>query len=141
MSLNSKSLSEIKWWENNVQSSLNVIQRDEPTVVMTTDASSTGWGYTMGDCHTGGLWTPQEAQNHINFLEMFALFLALNSFREQVNGHHVKIMVDNMTTVSDIKKMGTTKSDKRNYLVKEIWLWCIDHNVWITTSHIPGVDN
>ena len=75
MTLETKSLSEIKWWIDHVPSSFNVIQRDEPTIVMTTDASSTGWGCTLGDAHTGGLWTPEEASNHINFLEMLAVLL------------------------------------------------------------------
>jgi len=75
MTLERKSLSEIKWWIDHVPSSFNVIQRDEPTIVMTTDASSTGWGCTLGDAHTGGLWTPEEASNHINFLEMLAVLL------------------------------------------------------------------
>ena len=46
-----------------------------------------------------------------------------------------------MTAVSNISKMGTSHSRKRNTLVREIWDWCIDHNIFLTTAHIPGIEN
>ena len=37
--------------------------------------------------------------------------------------------------------MGTSKCKNRNQLVKDLWLWCMEHNVWLTAVHIPGAEN
>ena len=37
--------------------------------------------------------------------------------------------------------MGTRHSKDINRLVIEIWCLCIEHNVWLKFSHIPGKDN
>ena len=59
------------------EASYNVISHGEPTVVMSTDAPSTGWGCALNDTSTGGHWTAEEARNHINYLELVAIHLAL----------------------------------------------------------------
>ena len=43
-----------------------------------------------------------------------------------------------MTTIN---QMGTCHSQLNNQLVHKIWLWCIDHRVWLTVTHIPGKQN
>lgn len=45
-----------------------------------------------------------------------------------------------MTALSDLNHMGTSSSEKRNDLAKEIWSWCAQHNIWLTAVHIPGVE-
>jgi len=67
--------------------------------------------------------------------------LALKSFSPFVNGQHVKVIVDNMITLSDVSHMGTSSSEKRNDLAKGIWLWCAQRNIWMTAVHIPGAEN
>lgn len=44
---------------------------------MSTDASLTGWGACIDTTTTGGDWTPDD---DINYLEILAVFLALQSF-------------------------------------------------------------
>ena len=89
----------------------------------------------------GGQWTTLEATHHINYLEMLAVFFALKAFQTHLLGKHGCVRIDNMTAVSNIGKMGTSHSRKRNTLVREIWDWCIDHNIFLTTAHIPGIEN
>ena len=124
-----------------VDCSYNVISHGEPTIVLFTDASSTGVGCSLNDISTGGNWTAKEANNHINYLELLAIFLALQSFSLVIKGQHVKVMVDNMTALSDLNHMGTSSSEERNDLPKEIWLWCTDQNIWLTAVHFPGMEN
>ena len=100
-----KACNELMWWNTHLEASYNVISHGEPTVVMSTDASSTGWGCALHDASTGGHWTTEEAKNHINYLELLAIYLALNSFSSIINGQHVKLMVDDMTAVSDVNHM------------------------------------
>lgn len=108
---------------------------------MTTDASLIGWGCCMETVTSGGNWTPEEAQHDINYLEMLAVFLALKSFSNTTSGKHVKLLVDNTTAVTTINQMGTCHSRLNNQLAHKIWLWCIDHRVWLTVTHIPGKEN
>ena len=34
--------------------------------------------------------------------------------------------------------MGTSHSPFCNNLAGIIWDWCLDHNIWLSTAHIPG---
>jgi hypothetical protein len=90
---------------------------------------------------TGGNWTKDEAQHHINYLELLAVFLALKNFENSLAGKHVKVIIDNMTALSDINHMGTSKSDLRNALSSSMWLWCRTRHIWLTAVHIHGVEN
>ena len=54
---------------------------------------------------------------------------------------HVKLMVDNMTALTILNNMGTSRSWKLNELNKDIWDWCIVRGIWLTAVHIPGVNN
>ena len=98
-------------------------------------------GLFINDFSTGGNWTAEEANNHIDYLELLAIFLALKSFSLTILSQHVKVMVDNITALSDLNHMGTRSSEKRNDLAQEIWLWCAEQNIWLTAVHVPGVEN
>ena len=63
----------------------------------------------------------------------------LKSLRSDVTNEMIDLKVDNMTTVSAVKKMGS-KSQKCDEVAREIWEWAIKSGNWITVSHIPGVE-
>ena len=54
---------------------------------------------------------------------------------------HVMIMVDNTTTESILREMGTNHSSKLNKLVKQIWQWCESQGICITMAQILGAKN
>ena len=124
-----------------ISNSYNVISHGDPTIVVFTHVSSTGWGCSLNNISTGGNWTAEEANNHLNYLELLGIFLALQSFSLTIKGQLVKVMVDNITALSDLNHMGTSSSEKRSDLAKEIWLWCAEQNIWLTAVHVPGVGN
>ena len=96
----------------------------------------------MNDTSTGGRWSPSEAENHINCLELLAAIFALKCFQSSLSGKHVEIMIDNTTAVSVINNMGTCHSDNCNSIGIKIWEFCMSHNIiWLTTAHIPGSSN
>ena len=53
-----------------------------PDLHQYSDASCSGWGAHLLDQHVSGVWSDQEKLLHINLLEMKALFLGLQAFRE-----------------------------------------------------------
>ena len=82
-----------------------------------------------------------EAQYHINYLEMLAIYLALQTFAKGWATTHIRVMCDNTTAVNVINHMGTSHSDSYNSLAKEIWEWCIARDIWVSVTHIPGKQN
>ena len=93
--------------------------RGNCAVIVYSDASLTGWGGVFNSITTGGQWTEDESQNHINYLEILACFLSLKAFCSQIKNCHVKTMIDNTTAVSYINSMGVEASPAiklpRNY--------------------------
>ena len=54
---------------------------------------------------------------------------------------HIRVYSDNTTTVNYITSMGGTHSMECNSVAKEIWLFCITREIWLSAAHIPGKDN
>ncbi len=73
--------------------------------VVTTDASSTGWGATCNGQAASGLWTGPRLLWHINCLELWAVHLALRQFRPLLLGKHVLVRTDNTAAVSYINRL------------------------------------
>ena len=133
---------DIKWWlENHEKFTKNILQ-PSPAVVLTTDASLEGWGAHRqnGEC-TGGRWLPYEQDQHINYLELKAAKLGLESLCNDVSNVHIHLQLDNVTAVAFINNMGGTHSLTCNEMAREIWLWCTQRNIWLSATHIPGVQN
>ena len=95
MSLSPEAKSELSWWINNIVGAHNVLTREAPTITLTTDASKVGWGVVLGTQTTGGLWSSTESQNHINYLELLAVFLGLQTFCSSQHDCHIRFMINN----------------------------------------------
>ena len=93
MSLSLESRAELKWWIDSIESSYNVVHHGQPELTLNTDASTKGWGCFLDPVSTGGLWTAMEAEHHINYLELLAIFLALKVFVKKIMGKHVKVVL------------------------------------------------
>ena len=97
-------------------------------------------GGAYGDLVTGGNWTSEESECHINFLELQAAWFVLRSFTSEVRGKHIRINVDNTTTLAYINNMGG-KIRKYNELTRKIWLWCRERGNWLSAAYIPSAMN
>ena len=107
-----------------------------------TDASKNGWGACFNGKFAGGRWSSLESTNHINFLELFAIFLALKSFfSSNTMYHHIGIKSDNSSAVAYINNMGGMTSQFMDQLAIDIWNWCTDHHLFISAQYLPGVLN
>lgn len=108
---------------------------------MQTDASKEGWEAVVNESRTGGRWKSNEMENSINYLELLAIFFGLKCFFEHSKSMSIKVETDNTTAVSYINNMGGIKSKKCNDLSKIIWLWCLQRDLDITATHLPGSAN
>ena len=112
-----------------------------PDLNMYSDASCSGWGaHLLDQQHVSGVWSDQKLL-HINLLEMKALFLGLQAFREDVIGHHVTAMYDNSTVVAYVNKRGGTVSRALCLLTSRLLRWTESFNIHLDARYFPGQAN
>ena len=101
-----------------------------PSLVITTDASGQGWGAVLHPHRVSGVWSKEEALDHINTLELKAVLLALQNLESLVVGHSILIRSDNMTVVSFINHQGGTHSLSLCRLALDLWEWCLRRRIF-----------
>jgi len=138
--LNSKSLRDIDWWKDHLNSS-NPIRFDSFDVEMSTDASPTGWGAGCLTQSIGGLWFEHERQYHINYLELVAAYYGLKAFTHDKSNIQILIRIDNTTAISYINRMGGIKFPHLYEITRKIWKYCQKKSLWIFASYIASKDN
>ena len=132
---------DILWWRDSIMPSYAPIVRENPSHVVTTDASSYGWGAVYKNETTGGSFSFEECALHINILELRAVLFGLMSLCGSLNATHILVKVDNTSAVAAINKMGSTRSTQMDSEVHNIWNWASSKNIWLTATHIPGIQN
>ena len=112
-----------------------------PDLHLYSDASCSGWGAHLLDQHVSGVWSDQEKLLHISLLEMKALFLGLQAFREDVVGHHVTAMCDNSTVVAYVNKQGGIVSRALCLLPSRLLKWTESFDVHLDARYLQGNAN
>ena len=112
-----------------------------PDLHLYSDTSCSGWGAHLLDQHVSGVWSDQEKLLHINLLEMKALFLGLQAFREDVIGHHVTAVCDNSTVVAYVNKQGGTVSWALCLLASRLLRWTESFDIHLDAGYLPGHAN
>ncbi len=79
--LSQNSRKELEWWITHLErwNGKNIVV-DQPNFVIESDASLKGWGAAHAESKTGGSWSKEEKQYHINCLEIMAVHLAVMTF-------------------------------------------------------------
>ena len=140
--LDSECLQEVQWWKDNLVAwNGKALLQQSSDLVIETDASHLGWGAYCQGMSTGGRWLPEETSYHINCLELLAGSLAIMSFTKNKATGQVLLLMDNISAVTYINKMGGTYSPMLSYLAKNLWDWCLTHNILVTACYIPGIQN
>lgn len=132
---------DINWWTENIPSASSPLIRPEPCMVITSDASLTGYGSVCKGVRAGDVWSFEESKRHINELELHAAFIALKAHAKLEQNIHVRLMMDNTTAIACINKMGSMKSDRLNGLSQEIWAWAQAKHIWLSACYIAGKMN
>ena len=140
--VSSQLISHLEWWTIPQNLFRGVpLSPPSPDMVLTTDASKSGWGTHLDDLTVQGVWSSQEQQLHINNLELLAVRNALHHFCTLLQGKHVLVKSDNSTVIAYINNQGGTKSTDLCMILWHLMQWCIEKGITLTTSHIPGVKN
>lgn len=141
MPITKEILSDLSWWEKNIVNSKNNIRQDRFDICIYSDSSKTGWGAVCGAKRAHGWWPLNMQSFHINYLELKAAFLALQSFASDSKSKSILLKIDNTTAISYINRMGSIKYENLNSLAREIWEWCQIRDIWIHASYINSKDN
>ena len=83
----------------------------------------------------------REKRLHINVLELKAVSLALQSFKDQCQNQTVLVATDNSTVVTYINKQGGTHSAEMCALLWKIMTWCHHYQITLKARHILGCLN
>ena len=111
------------------------------SIQLFTDASNEGWGAHLEQASTKGLWSDREERLHINVLELKAVSLALQSFKDQCQNQTVLVATDNSTELAYINKQEGTHSVEMCALLWKIRTWCHHYQITLKARHIPGCLN
>ena len=143
ITLSSKVRMELNWWIEN----LNLCQGKSliaPTAQLqiSSDASLKGWGAACRGHKTGGPWSDQEKQCHINLLELKAAKFAILTFVKLFpKSKSIHIQMDNIVALSYLVKMGGTQSEALSGLSKEIWDFLLTKQITIAAEYLPRILN
>ena len=127
---------EVIWWIDNVITTNGLtIRRETPNLILETDAPQIGWGAVIGKNSTQGRWSSKENTDHINILELKAIYFALRSLCSNLLNTDICIRTDSSTAVSYINNQGGSIIPLLE-ISKKIWLWCAERNIFISAVHI-----
>ena len=129
----------ILWWTNREN-----LRRGVPVGIIDvecylyTDSSTQGWGAHLQDLTASGIWSQDQAQLHINVLELQAIWLGLRAFSQRVENTRVALMSDNTSAVAYLRNQGGTKSLAMNDLATDICLWAEKRGMTLVPRYLPG---
>ncbi len=109
--------------------------------VITTDASLMGWGAVWEGRPVRGFWEPPWTLEHINVLELRAVYLSLRAFLPSLQNKHVLVRTDNMSAVYHINHQGGTRSARCLQVTKKLLSWSSLKLLSLKAVYIPGVAN
>ncbi|CAM4634692.1 unnamed protein product [Leuciscus chuanchicus] len=107
-------------------------------VVVSTDASTMGWGAMCNGQAAAGSWTGPQRLWHVSCLELLAVRLALHRFRALLRGQHVLVQSDNTATVAYISRQGGLRSRRMSQLARHLLIWSQKHLRSLRAIYIPG---
>ena len=142
ISLSPEVRGDLQWWLSDLSHNCSaMIVKPEASIVIESDASMSGWGAVCQGVTTGGRWTSEEAGFHINWLELQAIFLALQSFLKDKTNLSVLIRSDNRTAIAYLNKMGSPTQSQLCRLALKIWQWCLLRQIPPHVEYLAGKDN
>ena len=146
--LTSQAHKDLEWWVSESSCRLNGCPIQLPPINLTvwSNASKTGWGAAYQGISTGGHWSVDEAQWHINVLELRAATLSLKALLQSQEAQHpplkhIHLRIHKTTAVAYINKRGGTRSPALIAQALELWAVALTAGVSLTAQHIPGIQN
>jgi Reverse transcriptase (RNA-dependent DNA polymerase) len=117
------------------------IWRSPHSALLHCDASKLAWGAVLNiSVPARGFWTPHERRQHITFLELRAVRLAVENWAEQLRGRYVLLREDNQAVVSILTTM-VSKSPAMMAELRRLWRQLDLHDITLSARYIRSGDN
>lgn len=133
-SLSTNTLDSLRWWEN---LEIGKTWRRRNICVLPTDASPSGWRAHVKRKFFQGSWK----KDHIQSSNYRQYWKGPGQPCQQLKGHHVQILSDNMTTIAYINRQGGTRSDSLMSLTYALFSLAESFFLSLSALHIKGTDN
>jgi hypothetical protein len=100
-------------------------------------ASKTGWGATNQVTDANGFWTAEEANEHINILELRAVRLGIKAILKTETKKHIHVRVDNKTST----RWATPDRSTSPREAERLWDYCTKKGILLSAEYLPGQEN
>ena len=143
LTLSAPAVADLDWWFDALLSWNGRHYASAPVdLVMTTDASASGWGAHLSTGQqTRGYWTAEQAARPSNQRELAAVLLALEAFGPTaVKAHHLRIQTDNAVTVAYLTNLGG-RGLALDTLTRDIYSRTLALGCTLSCTFLPGVQN
>ena len=142
ITLTSEAVADLWWWaQEDHLAQGSPFQPPVPEVTVTSDASMHGWGASFEGQTIAGRWRDVHAKRHINWLEMEAVRLTIESQASRWRNKAVRFLIDNRTTVAYITKQGGTSSSEMTALTRRLLAKTAELNISLDAHHLAGEKN
>lgn len=111
-----------------------------PDLAIAKDTSRLGWGAAWGQNRVSGHWSLNE-NDHINVLELRAIFLGIKHWAHDFRGATVTIHCNNKTAISYILKEGGTHLRILMLWAKRLLLLTDHWQILLHPAYFPGMAN
>ena len=140
--LTDDALSDLWWWahEDNLAKG-SPFRPPPPDIIVTSDASTHGWGASFEGQTIAGRWRDIHASRHINWLEMEAVRLTVEGQARKWKNKSVRFLIDNRTTVAYIMKQGGTSSAEMTALTRRLLQLTCQWHIHLDAHHLAGEKN
>lgn len=144
--ISAETKADIAWWYEflNPWNGICVMQ-EEPVLAselqLFTDAAlHVGFGAVFGNKWLSGEWSKNLLPLPIAQKELFAVFVAISTWRNQLANKQIKLSTDN-TAVVEVWTIGSTKDPTMLKILRALFFLCAQSNINLTVSHIAGKKN
>ena len=138
---------DLEWWLDALETWNGQAFVDQTTAdyIMDTDASDSGWGAVLylptGPLRASGFWDGGWRHSSINSRELMTVYLALQAFRQHLQGKTLHLRSDNVATVCYVNRLGSGKVDHLARVARAITNVTFDLDLTLSATHLPGLLN
>jgi len=103
-------------------------------------AQSLGFGIVFGRKWAHGKWPSDWTHKNIAFLELFPIVLGVRMWGDSLANKRILFFTDNDSVVHVINQQ-TFENKESLYLLRQLFLTCLQHNILFRARHIQGKKN
>lgn len=115
--------------------------RPHPSLSLECDTSALCWAAHLTPIRTQSLWAQEELSPQINVREFRAVCLACQAFLPNLTGKSLSVLTDNTMAMIYINRQGDARSSPLYQEAFCLWVLCIDHDITLEASYLPGTQN